>query len=185
MTTREVPATATVVLASGQPAIRTAAALCWVNAIGFGVFTIPAIARVRVGNDLPIVLGFPAYGRGPFEAHGVKVDGPVACRLPRGVPRRGGRRLAAVARPSQWRHRRHRSPPGRRRLLVGFCVADPTGVRRRPHGADRLEVGQAPLNRSQPAEPEMGGAMNTVMQKSMRAANAVAVNLYRRTNGRI
>ena len=77
MTTRDLPATSTLVQASGQPAVRAAAALCWVNAVGFGVFTIPAIARVRVGKDLPIVMGFPAYGRGPFEAHGVKSTVPL------------------------------------------------------------------------------------------------------------
>jgi len=51
--------------------------LCWVNAVGFGVFTIPAIARVRAGKDIPIVMGFPAYGRGPFEAHGIRSTVPL------------------------------------------------------------------------------------------------------------
>ena len=44
----------------------------WVNAVGFGVFTIPAIARVWAGKDIPMVLGFPADGQGPFEHHGIK-----------------------------------------------------------------------------------------------------------------
>lgn len=57
--------------------IRAAAALCWVNALGFGVFTIPAIARVWVGKDIPTVMGFPAYGQGPFEAHGVRSTVPL------------------------------------------------------------------------------------------------------------
>ncbi|WP_328988855.1 hypothetical protein OG394_21770 [Kribbella sp. NBC_01245] len=57
--------------------IRTAAVLCWFNAIGFGVFTIPAIARVQAGKDLPIVFGFPAYGQGPFENHGIKSTVPL------------------------------------------------------------------------------------------------------------
>ena len=57
--------------------LRVAAALCWVNAVGFGVFTIPAIARVSAGKDLPIVMGFPAYGRGPFEAHGLQSTVPL------------------------------------------------------------------------------------------------------------
>ena len=57
--------------------IRTAAVLCWVNAVGFGVFTIPAIARVWAGKDIPIVMGFPAYGRGPFEAHGIRSTVPL------------------------------------------------------------------------------------------------------------
>ena len=57
--------------------IRAAAILCWVNAIGFGVFTIPAMARVRAGKDIPMVMGFPAYGRGPFEAHGIRSTVPL------------------------------------------------------------------------------------------------------------
>jgi hypothetical protein len=44
--------------------IKAAAILCWVNAVGFGVFTFPAIARVGTGQDIPMVMGFPAYGRG-------------------------------------------------------------------------------------------------------------------------
>jgi len=34
-------------------------------------------------------------------------------------------------------------------------------------------------------EREMSGAMNTVMKKAMRAANGMAVSVYRRTNGRV
>ena len=57
--------------------IRAAAVLCWFNAIGFGVFTIPAIARVSAGKGIPTVLGFPAYGGGPFEAHGITSTVPL------------------------------------------------------------------------------------------------------------
>ena len=57
--------------------IRAAAVLCWIDAIGFGVFTIPAMARVWAGRDIPIVMGFPAYGRGPFEAHGISSTVPL------------------------------------------------------------------------------------------------------------
>jgi len=57
--------------------IRAAAALCWVNALGFGVFTIPAIARISAGKDIPMVLGFPAYGQGPFEDHGIRSTVPL------------------------------------------------------------------------------------------------------------
>ncbi len=51
--------------------------LCWLNAVGFGVFTIPAIANVWAGKGIPIVMGFPAYGRGPFEAHGITSTVPL------------------------------------------------------------------------------------------------------------
>ena len=57
--------------------IRAAAVLCWINAIGLGVFTIPAMARVWAGRDIPMVMGFPAYGRGPFEQHGLKSTVPL------------------------------------------------------------------------------------------------------------
>lgn len=42
--------------------IRAAAVMSWVDDLEFGVFTIPAIARVWVGKDIPVVMGFPAYG---------------------------------------------------------------------------------------------------------------------------
>jgi len=48
-----------------------------VNALGFGGFTIPAIARVWVGKDVPIVMGFPAYGQGPFEDYGIRSTVPL------------------------------------------------------------------------------------------------------------
>ena len=57
--------------------IRAAAVFCWINAIGFGVFTIPAMLRVAGGKDIPYVMGFPAYGRGPFEAHGISSTVPL------------------------------------------------------------------------------------------------------------
>src|SRR5688500_13306985 len=57
--------------------LRAAAVLCWVSAVGFGVFTLPAIARVWVGKDIPIVMGFPAYGRGPFENFGISSTVPL------------------------------------------------------------------------------------------------------------
>ncbi len=52
----------------GLTGLRVAAILLWLNGIGFGVFCIPAIRSLSMGRDIPIVMGFPAYGRGPFEA---------------------------------------------------------------------------------------------------------------------
>ena len=57
--------------------IRAAAVLCWFNAVGFGAFCVPAIVRVAAGKDIPMVMGFPAYGRGPFEAHGISSTVPL------------------------------------------------------------------------------------------------------------
>ena len=54
--------------------IRVAAVLHWITAVGFGVFCFPAIWNLIKGRDIPIVLGFPAYGRGPFERVGISYD---------------------------------------------------------------------------------------------------------------
>ncbi|HLV35798.1 MAG TPA: hypothetical protein VKY59_11815 [Spirillospora sp.] len=45
--------------------LRVAAFLHWFVAIGFGVFCFPAIRNLLMGRDISIVMGFPAYGRGP------------------------------------------------------------------------------------------------------------------------
>jgi len=52
--------------------IRVAAILLWINAVGFGVFCLPAIRNVWMGRELPIVMGFKAYGGGPFERIGLQ-----------------------------------------------------------------------------------------------------------------
>jgi hypothetical protein len=51
--------------------LRIAAVLLWLNGLGFGVFTLPAMGNLLRGQDLPIVMGFKAYGGGPFERHGL------------------------------------------------------------------------------------------------------------------
>ena len=57
--------------------LRVAAILHWVIAVGFGVFCHPAIRNLLSGRDIPIVLGFPAYGRGPFERVGIPTTVPL------------------------------------------------------------------------------------------------------------
>lgn len=57
--------------------IRVAAVLAWIVAVGFGVFCIPAIANLVRGREIPMVMGFPAYGRGPFERHGIPTTAPL------------------------------------------------------------------------------------------------------------
>ena len=54
-----------------QVLIRVAAILHMFIAVGIGVFCIPAIWNLLNGRDIPIVMGLPAYGRGPFERAGV------------------------------------------------------------------------------------------------------------------
>jgi hypothetical protein len=57
--------------------LRAAAILHWFIAIGFGVFCFPAIRNLLSGGDIPIVMGFPAYGRGPFERVGIPTTVPL------------------------------------------------------------------------------------------------------------
>lgn len=57
--------------------LRAAAVLHWFIAVGFGVFCIPAIRNLLTGRDIPIVMGFPAYGRGPFERLGIPTTVPL------------------------------------------------------------------------------------------------------------
>jgi hypothetical protein len=58
-------------------AFRVAAVRQWFIAFGFGVFCIPAIRNLLRGDDIPIVMGFPAYGRGPFERVGIPTTVPL------------------------------------------------------------------------------------------------------------
>lgn len=57
--------------------IRVAAFLHWLIAIGFGVFCFPAIRNLLLNLDIPIIMGFPAYGRGPFERIGIPTTVPL------------------------------------------------------------------------------------------------------------
>jgi len=57
--------------------IRVASVLLWIIGVGFGVFCPPAIARVLRGRPLPRPFGFPAYGEGPFERHGIRSGAPL------------------------------------------------------------------------------------------------------------
>lgn len=61
----------------GLTLLRVAAFLHWFIAVGFGVFCIPAIRNLLMGRDIPIVMGFPAYGRGPFERIGLPTTIPL------------------------------------------------------------------------------------------------------------
>ena len=57
--------------------LRIAAILLWINAVGFGVFCLPAIRNLLMGRDIPYVMGFPAYGKGPFERVGIPTTVPL------------------------------------------------------------------------------------------------------------
>lgn len=57
--------------------LRIASILLWINGVGFGVFCVPAIRNLLQGDDIPYVMGFPAYGKGPFEQVGIPTTVPL------------------------------------------------------------------------------------------------------------
>jgi hypothetical protein len=57
--------------------LHLAAILHWIIAVGLGVFCLPAIRNLLAGRDIPLVMGFPAYGRGPFERVGIPTTVPL------------------------------------------------------------------------------------------------------------
>ena len=62
---------------TGLTLLRVAAILHWFIAVGFGVFCFPAIRNLLIGRTIPTVMGFPAYGRGPFERAGIPTTIPL------------------------------------------------------------------------------------------------------------
>ena len=59
------------------PQIRVASILLWFSSLGFGVCCLPGIWRLMRGGDIPFIMGFPAYGRGPFERAGIPTTVPL------------------------------------------------------------------------------------------------------------
>jgi hypothetical protein len=57
--------------------LRVAAVLLWITGLGFGVFCLPAIRNLLIGRDIPYIMGFPAYGKGPFERYGIPTTVPL------------------------------------------------------------------------------------------------------------
>jgi hypothetical protein len=57
--------------------IRAAAILLWIHAFGLGGPCVPAIRSALAGGPIPYFLGFPAYGNGPFERHGIHSTAPL------------------------------------------------------------------------------------------------------------
>ena len=56
---------------------RFAALLLWLSGAGFGLPCLQAISNLLAGRDIPYVMGFPAYGRGPFERNGLPTTVPL------------------------------------------------------------------------------------------------------------
>ena len=57
--------------------LRSAAVLLFINGVGFGLPCVLAISHVLAGRDIPFIMGFPAYGRGPFERIGISTTVPL------------------------------------------------------------------------------------------------------------
>ena len=57
--------------------LRVAAILLWISTLGLGVPCLMAIRNLSTGRDIPLVLGFPAYGGGAFERHGLPTTVPL------------------------------------------------------------------------------------------------------------
>ena len=57
--------------------LRVAAIVVWISAVGLGVPCIMAIRNLSAGRGIPLVLGFPAYGGGAFERHGLSTTIPL------------------------------------------------------------------------------------------------------------
>jgi hypothetical protein len=62
---------------SAPLSLRVASVCLWISAIGLGVFIPQAIRSILAGRGIPRVMGFPAYGEGPFERHGIPTTVPV------------------------------------------------------------------------------------------------------------
>lgn len=57
--------------------IRIAALLAAISAFGLGIPCITAIRNLSAGRGIPFVFGFPAYGGGGFERHGLATTIPL------------------------------------------------------------------------------------------------------------
>lgn len=57
--------------------LRTAAILQWFIGLGFGIPALLGIRNLAAGRGLLYFMGFPAYGKGPFERIGIQTTVPL------------------------------------------------------------------------------------------------------------
>ncbi len=57
--------------------IKTASICLWLAGLGFGLPCLYGIRSVLNGKGIAYVLGFPAYGNGPFEKMGIPTSLPL------------------------------------------------------------------------------------------------------------
>jgi hypothetical protein len=60
-------------------ALRVAAVLFALDGIGFGIPCVVGIRSLATGHGVPLILGFPSYGGGPFERFGIQSTVPLLC----------------------------------------------------------------------------------------------------------
>lgn len=65
------------IVSEDMGSLRTAAVLLLFNGVGFGVPCVLAIRNLLAGRGIPFIMGFPAYGRGPFERIGISTTVPL------------------------------------------------------------------------------------------------------------
>jgi hypothetical protein len=58
-------------------ALRAAAILHWIVGLGFGIPALFGIRSLAAGRGILYFMGFPTYGRGPFERIGVQTTTPL------------------------------------------------------------------------------------------------------------
>lgn len=58
-------------------ALRIAAGLLLFTGIGFGLPAMYGMQSLAAGNGVPLLFGFPSYGGGPFERHGIPSTVPL------------------------------------------------------------------------------------------------------------
>src|SRR5437773_4108719 len=62
---------------SDDVALRVAAGLLWFTGLGFGLPCLWGIWQLRATGQVPTLFGFPSYGGGPFERHGLHTTIPL------------------------------------------------------------------------------------------------------------
>lgn len=60
---------------------QTAALLLWIAGIGGGISCLISIRSLLAGRGIPLVLGFPAFGGGSFERHGIETSARLVSGL--------------------------------------------------------------------------------------------------------
>ena len=62
---------------TGALVARIAAVLFWVGAAGLGLSCLACIRSLAAGRGTAVVLGYPTFGGGPFERHGIPTSIPL------------------------------------------------------------------------------------------------------------